>query len=303
MGKEYITDTVTLEGVETFDEKTSDQSKISQINYKPLESERTVPDSCAFATQITFNKRFIGAAAETTISIGGFEDSTSEFQLVEVKAPNKIKLYTGEPFSENLIEFYPGRERFTIDKRGYVGINSPDIFRDRVTLDVRSTISIPANTPIAPRPETPSIAITHPYFNQGGSKFPTPQYIGKLQFRSIQEPSRFGGKGIPPTDMAGILVETNGESDIYEDARVNLSLNTNTGDGEGRPGLVKHLEINGYEKKTKIFTQLNLGNVPVFRDLKEAMNGGLVSGDVWQDNDAILRIMFLQEDEEQRAKG
>jgi hypothetical protein len=33
------------------------------------------------------------------------------------------------------------------------------------------------------------------------------------------------------------------------------------------------------------------------------MNGGLVNGDVWQDNDAILRIMFLQEDEEQRAKG
>ena len=45
-----------------------------------------------------------------------------------------------------------------------------------------------------------------------------------------------------------------------------MSLNTNTGDGEGRPELVKHLEINGLENKTKIFTRLNLGNVPVFRD-------------------------------------
>ena len=303
MGKEYITDTVTLEGVETFDEKTSNQSKISQINYKSLESERTVPDSCAFATQITFNKRFIGVAAETTISIGGFEDSTLEFQLPEINAPNKIKLYTGEPFSENPGEFYPGRERFTIDKRGHVGINSPNIFRDRVTLDVMSTTAYSTSPIITPSPQSPSIAITRPYLNQEGSKFPTPQGIGRLQFRSIQEPSRFGGKGIPPTDMAGISVETNGEANVYEDARVNLSLSTATGDGERKPELVKHLEINGYEKKTKIFTQLNLGNVPVFRDLKEAMNGGLVSGDVWQDNDAILRIMFLQEDEEQRAKG
>ena len=303
MGKEYITDTVTLEGVETFDEKTSDQSKISQINYKSLEGEGTVPDSCALATQITFNKRLIGIAAETTMSIGGFEDSTLEFQLPEIKAPNKIKLYTGEPFSENLIEFYPGRERFTIDKRGYVGINSPDIFRDRVTLDVRSTISIPANTPIAPRPETPSIAITHPYFNQGGSKFPTPQYIGKLQFRSIQEPSRFGGKGIPPTDMAGILVETNGEANVYEDARVNLSLSTSTGEEGARPNVTKHLEINGYENKTKIFTKLNLGKVPMFRDAVEAVSGGLVSGDVWQDRNSNLKIIFgEQEDEEFRSK-
>ena len=299
MGKEYITDTVTLEGVETFDEKTSDQSKISQINYKSLEGERAVPDSCAFATQITFNKRFIGAAAETTISIGGFEDSTSEFQLVEVKAPNKIKLYTGEPFSENLIEFYPGRERFTIDKRGYVGINSPDIFRDRVTLDVRSTTAMAANPKLTTRLETPVIAITHPYFNQEGSRPPTPQYIGRLQFRSIQEPSEFGGKGIPPTDMAVIQVETDGESDIYQDPTVNMTFNTNT----GGPVMKKHLEINGYEKKTKIFTQLNLGNVPVFRDLKEAISGGLVSGDVWQDRDANLKIIFGEQEEEQRAKG
>ena len=102
--------------------------------------------------------------------------------------------------------------------------------------------------------------------------------------------------------MAAIQVETDGQANVYEDARVNMSLNTNTGDGERTPTLVKHLEINGYEKKTKIFTQLNLGNVPVFRDLKEAMNAGLVSGDVWQDNDAILRIMFLQEGERARIE-
>ena len=77
-----------------------------------------------------------------------------------------------------------------------------------------------------------------------------------------------------------------------------MSLNTNTGDGEGRPELVKHLEINGLENKTKIFTRLNLGNVPVFRDLKEAMNGGLVNGDVWQDGDQNLKIVFLLEEGE-----
>ena len=48
----------------------------------------------------------------------------------------------------------------------------------------------------------------------------------------------------------------------------------------------------GLRIKPKIFTRLNLGNVPVFRDLKEAINGGLVSGDVWQDNDANLKIIF-----------
>ena len=294
--KEFIMDTVTLEGVETFDEKTSNQSKISQINYKYLESEPTFPDSCAFATQITFNKRFLGVAAVTTISIGGFEDSTLEFQPQEINAPNKIKLYTGEPFSENPGEFYPGRERFTIDKRGHVGINSPNIFRDRVTLDVMSTTAYSTSPIITPGPETPSIAITHPYFNQKGSTPPTPQYVGRLQFRSVQEPSRFGSKGIPPTDMAVISVETNGQSDVYEDPRVNMTFNTNTGDGEGRPEPVKHLEINGYEKKTKIFTQLNLGNVPVFRDLKEAMNGGLVNGDVWQDGNQNLKIVNILEE-------
>ena len=82
-----------------------------------------------------------------------------------------------------------------------------------------------------------------------------------------------------------------------------MTFNTNTGGREGRPELVKHLEINGFENKTKIFTKLNLGKVPVFRDLKEAISGGLVSGDVWQDRDANLKIIFgEQEDEEFRSK-
>jgi len=301
MGKEYITDTVTLEGVETFDEKTSNQSKISQINYKSLESERTVPDSCAFATQITFNKRFLGVAAETTISIGGFEDSTLEFQLPEITTANKIKLYTGEPSSENLGEFYPGRERFTIDKRGHVGINNPNIDSDRVTFDVRSTTPSSTNPEFPPRLNTPSVAITHPYYNYEGSKFPTPQYIGRLQFRSIQNPDE-GGFVVVPTDMAAIQVETNGQANVYKDARVNMSLNTNTIGKGGITGLVKHLEINGYENKTKIFTQLNLGNVPVFRDQEEAVKlGNLVSGDVYQDRLQNLKIVSLLEGGE-RAK-
>jgi hypothetical protein len=304
MGKEYITDTITLEGVETFNEETSDQSKISQINYKYLESEPTFPDSCAFATQIIFNKRLFGVGAETTISIGGFEDSTLEFIDPEINAPNKIKLYTGEPFAKNMVQFYPGRERFTIDKRGYVGINSPDIFGDKVTLDVRSTTPIPLTPEATPRAETPVIAITHPYFNQEGSKPPTPRYIGRLQFRSIQEPSKFGGKGIVPTDMAAIQVETDGEANVYEDPTVNLSLYTNTAGREGEANMVKYLEINGYEKKTKIFTQLNLSNVPAFRDQEEAVKlGGLVNGDVWRDTDGNLKIIFGEQDEEQRAKG
>jgi hypothetical protein len=88
----------------------------------------------------------------------------------------------------------------------------------------------------------------------------------------------------------------------YDDQRANLQFYTNTGNEEGAR-LEKHLEINGFENKTKIFTQLNLGKVPVFRDLKAAISGGLVSGDVWQDTDGNLKIIFGEQDEEQRAKG
>jgi len=296
MGKEYITDTVTLRGEKTFNELTKTTSKITQINYTDLDGEI----QSALASQTTLAETLKGAAPITTISLGGFVDSESEVISFGETTATKIKLYTGDKLSKNLIEFYPGQERFTVDKRGHVGINNTDIDRDSVTLDVRSTTATPTNPEFPPRLNTPSVAITHPYYNYLGSRQPTPQYIGRIQFRSEPTPSEFINI---PTDMAAIQVETNGEANVYEDARVNLSLNTNTGDGEGRPGLVKHLEINGFENKTKIFTQLNLGKIPMFRDAVEAVNGGLVSGDVWQDRNSNLKIIFGEQDEEQRAKG
>ena len=291
MGKEYITDTVTLRGEKTINEITKTQSRITQINYTDLDGEAQI----ALASQTTFDETFLGAAAEKTISLGGFVDSASEVISFGNTTANKIKIYTGEIPSKMSVIYYEGKERFTIDKRGRVGINNPNIDLDRVTFDVRSPIATTTSLEFPPRLETPSIAITHPYYNNKLSRFPTPQYIGRLQFRSVQRPDEGAFVDIP-TDMAAIQVETDGQASIYKDPRVNLSLNTNTGDGEGRAAFVKHLEINGYENKTKIFTQLNLGNVPVFRDLKEAMNGGLVSGDVWQDNDAILRIIFSEQE-------
>ena len=296
MGKEYITDTVTLRGEKISNRFTNTTSKITQINYTDLDGEI----QSALASQTTLAETIRGAAPTTTISLGGFVDSESEVISFGETTATKIKLYTGDKLSKNLIEFYPGQERFTVDKRGHVGINNTDIDRDSVTLDVRSTTATPTNPAFPPRLNTPSVAITHPYYNYEESRFPTPQYIGRLQFRSIQNPDE-GGFVVIPTDMAAIQVETNGQSDVYEDARVNMSLNTNTGEGEGRPELVKHLEINGYENKTKIFTKLNLGKVPVFRDQEEAVQSGLVNGDVYQDRLQNLKIVFLLEEGE-RAK-
>ena len=294
MGKEYITDTVTLQGEKTFNEPTNTTSLITQINYTDLDGEAQI----ALASQTTRAETIRGVAPITTISLGGFVDSESEVISFDETTVAKIKLYTGEKFSKNLIQFYPGQERFTIDKRGHVGINNTDIDRDRVTFDVSSTVPIPINNGFFPRVDAPSIAITHPYYNNEGGRPPTPQYIGRLQFRSIQNPDE-GASSVIPTDMAAIQVETDGEANIYEDARVNMSLNTNTGAGEDSPRPVKHLEINGYENKTKIFTQLNLGNVPVFRSQEEAMLlGNLVNGDVWQDRLQNLKIVYLPEGEE-----
>ena len=291
MGKEYITDTVTLRGEKTFNELTNTTSIITQINYTDLDGEAQI----ALASQTTRAETIRGVAPITTISLGGFVDSESEVISFGETTANKIKLYTGEQFSKNLIEFYPGQERFTVDKRGHVGINNTDIDRDIVTLDVRSTTALSTNPEFTPRLNTPSVAITHPYYNYKGGKPPTPQYIGRLQFRSIQNPDE-GGFGVIPTDMAAIQVETGGQESVYEDARVNMSLNTNTGDGEGKPQIVKHLEINGFENKTKIFTRLNLGNVPVFRNQEEAvLLGNLVNGDVYQDRLQNLKIVSLLE--------
>ena len=293
MGKEYITDTVTLRGEKTSNELTSTTSKITQINYTSLDGEI----QSALASQTTLVENIIGAAPITTISLGGFVDSESEAISRNPKIANKIKIYTGEIPSKMSVIYYEGKERFTIDKRGRVGINNPNIDLDRVTFDVRSPIATTTSLEFPPRLETPSIAITHPYYNNKLSRFPTPQYIGRLQFRSVQRPDEGAFVDIP-TDMAAIQVETDGQASIYKDPRVNLSLNTNTGDGEGRAALVKHLEINGYENKTKIFTQLNLGKVPVFETEKAALASGLVSGDVWQDSFRNLKIIFGEQEGE-----
>mgnify|MGYP003676911483 CR=1 FL=1 len=297
MGKEYITDTVTLRGEKTSNELTSTTSKITQINYTSLDGEI----QSALASQTTLVENIIGAAPITTISLGGFVDSESEVISFGNTTANKIKLYTGQRLSRNLIEFYPGQERFTVDKRGHVGINNPNIDSDRVTFDVRSTTPSSTNPEFPPRLNTPSVAITHPYYNYEGGKSSTPQYIGRLQFRSVQNPE--GGAFVDiPTEMAAIQVETNGQANVYKDARVNMSLNTNTIGKGGITGLVKHLEINGYENKTKIFTKLNLGNVPVFRDQEEAVQSGLVNGDVYQDREQNLKIVFLLEGGGERAR-
>ena len=295
MGKEYITDTVSLRGVETIDEKTQMRYLLSQVTANTESSNKA--DISAFSVSNVSDFRMSKSRGTTTISIGGLVDESSPIQPIFFQTANTIRFYTGQVPDFNMVLFYPGTERFTIDKRGYVGINNPNIDTDRVTFDVRSTTAMAANPEFVPRVETPSIAITHPYYKYKGGEPPTPQYIGRLQFRSVQSPDE--AKGIPPTDMAVIQVETDGGSDIYQDPTVNMTFNTNT----GGPVMKKHLEINGYEKKTKIFTQLNLGNVPVFRDLKEAISGGLVSGDVWQDRDANLKIIFGEQEEEQRAKG
>ena len=298
--KEYITDTIALRGKKTINFETNTASKIAQINYESLTAGKEgflTPNALTIQTTSTEEDGPFMPIATTTISLGGFVDSESEIISFGETTANKIKLYTGEILSEGMVAFYPGQERFTVDKRGHVGINSPDIDRDRATIDVRPTIGMPVDPKFPTRLETPSVAITHPYYNQEGSRFPTPQYIGNLQFRSIQDPPKLGQVSFPIV-MAAIQVETDGQSDVYGDPRVNMTFNTNTGDGEGRPEPVKHLEINGYEKKTKIFTQLNLGNVPVFRDQEEAVKlGGLVNGDVYQDRLQNLKIVFLEQEE------
>ena len=282
MGKEYITDTVTLEGVETFNELTLTEYKLTQISANvAFDGQEQILPVFSVATMGPPPK--VAGKPTTTISIGGYVDETSPIQPISVQAPSNIRFYTGEGLDPFAVEYYPGAERLTITGAGRVGINSPNN-QKQGTLDVRE--GVPSAGFGGPgRPRTSSIAITQPfYMSKRGDT--TPEF-GDIFFRA-----NISEGGDVPVVYSWIKSGNDGlVQNSYEDQRANLELYTNTGDG---PQLVKHLEINGFENKTKIFTQLNLGNVPVFRNQAEAVEEGrLVNGDVWQDGDQNLKIVFL----------
>lgn len=290
--KEYILDNVSLRGIETNFEKEKVVTKVSTIIAEHIGEGQSGDPYNLFSSEILVG--FLDEIPTMDVSIGGFKPYNPSAAEGFLDTATNIKVYTGESLTKSTISFYPGQERFSIDKRGYVGINNPDIGRDRVTIDVRSATPIKWNPKAQISVETPGIALTHPYFNEEELSNPTPQYIGRLQFRSIQDPPPLSSA---PQDMASVQAETNGKADIYKDARLNLALYTNTGDGEARPLLKNHLEINGYEDKTKIFTQLNLGNVRVFKNQEEAVKeGGLVDGDVYQDSEQNLKIVYVTQE-------
>ena len=60
MGKEYITDTVTLQGEKTFNEPTNTTSIITQINYTDLDDEAQI----ALASQTTQAKAGIDKSTD-----------------------------------------------------------------------------------------------------------------------------------------------------------------------------------------------------------------------------------------------
>ncbi len=280
--KEFIMDTVSLEGVQSLNKFTRTEYKLTQIsaNVAITEGKELILPVFSVATAGP-SPEAISELTTTTVSIGGYVDETIPIEPISVQAPNNIRFYTGEALDLSAVAYYPGAERLTITSKGRVGINSPET---NATLDVREALPSEGFGP--GRPMTSSVAITQPFYvSKKGST--TPEF-GNISFRanvSEEEDSA--------TTYSWINSGNGGQvQNSYEDQRANLEFYTNSGDGEARPDLKKHLEINGFENKAKIFTRLNLGNVPVFRDLKEAINGGLVSGDVWQDNDANLKIIF-----------
>ncbi len=280
--KEFIMDNVSLRGVATIDEKTEGVSTLSQITANSVSSEKglTLP---AFSVSSISNIDTRGQTI-TTISIGGFVDETIPIEPISVQAPSNIRFYTSEELDLSAIAYYPGAERLTITSKGKVGINSPN--NQKETLDVREALPSEGFGP--GRPMTSSIAITQPFYKSKRGDT-TPEF-GNIFFRANVSEEEDN-----PVVYSSIKSDNGGQvQNSYEDQRANLQFYTNTRD-EISVVEKKHLEINGFENKTKIFTQLNLGNVPVFRDLKEAINGGLVNGDVWQDNDANLKIVFIPE--------
>ena len=283
-------DNVSLKGVQSSNELTRTESKLTQItaNVALTEGKELIlPVFSASTTVATLEAR---AVPKTTVSIGGFVDETAPIQPISVPAPINIRFYTGEAFDLAAVQYYPGAERLTINGQGRVGINSPN--NQDETLDVREAIP-KAGLSGSGRPEISSIAITQPfYMSKRGDT--TPEF-GNIFFRANTSPEddRLVAYSSIRSSNAGQVQNS------YEDQRANLQFYTNTGNGEGVPEFEKHLEINGFENKTKIFTQLNLGNVPVFRDQTEAVEEGrLVNGDVYQDRLQNLKIVFIPTDEE-----
>ena len=292
MGKEYITDTVTLEGVETFNELTLTEYKLTQISANvAFDGQEQILPVFSVATMGPPPK--VAGKPTTTISIGGYVDETSPIQPISVQAPSNIRFYTGEGLDPFAVEYYPGAERLTITGAGRVGINSPN--NQKQTLDVREALPVEGFGP--GRPITSSIAITQPFYKSKRGDT-TPEF-GNILFRANVSEEEDN-----PVIYSSIKSDNGGQvQNSYEDQRANLQFYTNTRDGKSVVEK-KHLEINGFENKTKIFTQLNLGNVPVFRDQTEAVEeGGLVNGDVYQDRLQNLKIVFLlQEGERARIE-
>jgi hypothetical protein len=286
MGKEYITDTVTLEGVETFNELTLAVYKLTQIasNVGIDGKEQILP---VFSVTTEGPPPKVEGPSTTTISIGGYVDETIPIEPISVFSPSNIRFYTGEELDLTATAYYPGAERLTITSQGRVGINGAK--GQKFTLDVRE--ALPFQGLDAPgRPMTSSISITQPFYKSKRGDT-TPEF-GNIFFRAnVNEEV--------DTPVTYSLITSGNEGQVqnsYDDQRANLMFLTNTVNEEDAR-LEKHLEINGFENKTKIFTQLNLGNVPVFRDQTEAVEQGkLVNGDVYQDREQNLKIVLIQEE-------
>ena len=296
--KEYIVDNLSLRGVQPDEDFPVERaSSLAQLTVAPIEGEKKLAEFPGMSFHTILGDPFKRTPSEMEISIGGFVNDLSPFQSRFVKSAQKIKFYTGQVKDDPLaVENYPGAERLTINDTGRIGINSPN-HKLRTTLDVREALPSGGFGTELPRPRTSSISITQPYYrDKRGS---TPPEFGHLFFMmNVKE------EGDEPFPYSLITSGNDGFiPDPYRDKRANLQFFTNTGSEEDSQ-LKKHLEINGIEDKTKIFTQLNLGSVPVYRDQAEAVDEGqLVNGDVYQDNFQNLKIVFIPKKQEPPKKS